>query len=109
MRSAIAIHLAVTFESPGTVPPDREDDPSGSTKGNNIPPIQRPDTAPVVIDVPPGTRPRIDLFVTIGSAPEGAEKVGPRKEETPEPGKDLPSGGGSREEGSPPGGSEGGR
>ncbi len=83
MRSAIAVHLAVTFETPGSVPPTREDDPAGGTKGNNLPPIQRPDNPPVVIDLPPGTRPRIDLFVTIGMEPEGAEKVEPPATEPP--------------------------
>ncbi len=84
MRSTIAVHLAVTFESPGGAPPTREGDDAGSTKGNNLPPIQRPDDLPpLVIDVPPGTRPRIDLFVTIGSEPEGAAKVDASPSEAP--------------------------
>jgi hypothetical protein len=105
MRSSIAIHLAVTFETPGgSVPPDREGDGSDSTRNNSMPPVQRTD--PVVIDVPPGTRPRVDLFVTIATDPEGAGKVEPRKGDAP--GTGTPAGG-SREEGSPAVGSEGGR
>lgn len=72
MRRTLAIHFAVTFETPGGAPPGREDDPSGSTKGNHLPPIQRPDDGPIVLDLPPGATPRIDLFVTVGA--EGEEK-----------------------------------
>jgi hypothetical protein len=99
MRSSIAIHLAVTFETPGSsVPPDREGDGSDSTRNNSMPPVQRTD--PLVIDVPPGTRPRLDLFITIATDPEGAETATGR-EEVPVPV--------SREEGSPAVRSEGGQ